>query len=377
MDEGGTLGVDRVCCLLHNLLPGGSARQWLHLLSDHVRAGGQATIVAPPGPLSAPAAAAGIELIAIDWNAVPPQAHDALWHIVAGHDAAIVHWDHGVMAAFAPALAACRRALLVVHQAPDALARWFGPEILPSTRGPLVRAAGDERAGVLVRGESHRRRVATAFDLPEAKLSILPASIPLAAVPFQPGDGPAVEVLALVRLSPEKAAVGQLAVALTRTRLQAGRRCRLTIAGEGPWRVEAEALCEHRLSPGAWRIEAAPADPIARLASADLVVAQGLTTLEAAALGRPVVVARAIDADNAAGAVLRPDRYPLAAQDPFGRPALCADPARIWEELEAMDAGQLRELRTLVENRNSLPVASRALAAVLASTARGAPASRP
>lgn len=368
MGEGGTLGVDRVCCLLHNLLPGGSARQWLHLLSEHVRAGGQATVVAPPGPLSALAAAAGIELIAIDWNAGPPQGHDALWHVVAGHDAAIVHWDHGVMRAFAPALAACGRALLAVHQAPDALARWFGPEIIPSTRGPLVRAVSDERAGVLVRGESHRHRVATAFDLPEAKLSILPAAIPLASIPFQPRSIAPVEVLALMRLSPEKAAVGQLAVTLTRTRLRAGHRCHLTIAGDGPWRAEAETLCERRLPPGSWRIEAAPADPIARLAAADLVVAQGLTTLEAAALGRPVVVARAIDADSAAGTVLRPDRYPLAAQDPFGRPALCDDPARLWEELDAVDDDQLRELRGLIESSNDLPIASRALAEVLANT---------
>lgn len=369
MDGEGALGVDRVCCLLHNLLPGGSARQWLHLLSAHVRAGGEATIVAPPGPLSAPAEAAGIDLIEIDWEAGPPQGHDALWHVVSGHDAAIVHWDHSVMKAFAPALAACGRAVLAVHQAPEALARWFGPEILPTTRSPLMRAIIDRHAAVLVRGKSHRKRIATAFDLPEASLDILPASIPLDAIPFQARGGPATELLALIRLSPDKAAVGQLAVALARSRLAAGNSCHLTIAGDGPWRAEAQALCERRLPPGSWRIEAAPADPIARLAAADLVVAQGLTTLEAAALGRPVVVARALDADSAAGAVLTPDRYPLAAQDPFGGPALCDDPAQIWEELLAVDEDRLRQLRALVESRNSLPVASRALAKALAGTA--------
>jgi hypothetical protein len=229
---------------------------------------------------------------------------------------------------------------------------------------------------VLVRGESHRQRIATAFDLPEASLDILPASIPLAPVSFQPRGGPATELLALIRLSPDKAAVGQLAIALTQSRLAAGNSCHLTIAGDGPWRAEAQALCARQLPPGSWQIESAPADPIARLAAADLVVAQGLTTLEAAALGRPVVVARATDTDSAAGAVLTPDRYPLAAEDPFGRPALCDDPARIWKELLAQDEDRRRELRVLVESRNSLPVASRALATALAGTASPA-AARP
>jgi hypothetical protein len=233
MDESGTLGVERVCCLLHNLLPGGSARQWLHLLSGHVQAGGGATIIAPPGPLSVAAGTAGIELVEIDWDDEPPHGDDALWHVVAGHDAAIVHWDHRVMNAFAPALTACGRALLTVHQTPDALARWFGPEIVPATRAPLIRAVNDRHAGVLVRGESHRSRVATAFDLPAESLDILPASIPLAAIPFQPRAGQPTELLALIRLSPDKAAVGQLAVALARSRLAAGNPCQLAIAGDG------------------------------------------------------------------------------------------------------------------------------------------------
>jgi hypothetical protein len=370
MSEGGALGVDRVCCLLHNMRAGGSARQWLHLLSEHVQAGGRATVVAPRGPLSAPAQAARIETIEIDWNAGPPQAHDALWHVVAGHDAAIVHWDHGVMKAFAPARAACGRAVLAVHQAPHALARWYGPEIIPSTRAPLVRALNDEHAAILVRGETHRQRIAAAFELPEASLDILPASIPLSSISFRPRTGTPVEVLALMRLSPEKAAVGQLAVALTRTRLAAGHPCRLTIAGEGPWRAKAEALCRRELPLGSWGVEFAPPDPIGRLAAADLVVAQGLTTLEAAALGRPVVVARAVGESSAAGAVLTPESYPLAARDPFGRPTLRADPIRLWEELLAVDDGQLRKLRKLVESHNSLAVASRALASTLAGTAR-------
>src|ERR1700709_2831034 len=123
MGRRGALDVDRVCCLLHNLLPGGSGRQWLQLLSAHGPAGGEATIVAPPAPLSASAEAAGIELIEVYWEDGLPQGHDALWHVVGGHDVAVVPRDHGVMKAFAPALTAGGRAVLAVNQAPEGMGR--------------------------------------------------------------------------------------------------------------------------------------------------------------------------------------------------------------------------------------------------------------
>lgn len=362
------LGVDSVCCLLHNLIPGGSARQWIHLLGEHVRDGGRAAIVAPPGPLAEPARAAGIEVFAIDWEEGVVQGHDALWHLVSGHDLAIVHWDHGVMWALPPALSACGRAALVLHQAPDTLARWLPAEAVAAMRPPIVRAIDDKRAVALVRGASHARRVATAFGVREEDLDILPASIPLASVPFRPAPDEPVEILALMRLSPEKAPIAQLAVALTRARLDGGRRCRLTIAGAGPWQQQAVALCRRGLPPGAWRVEGAPADPLARLAAADLVVAQGLTTLEAAALGRRVVVARTAGADRASGVVLTPAGYDLAGRDPFGLPPLSEDVERLWEDLLALRAEDLEAIRTLVERHNSLEAASAALADALRAT---------
>lgn len=362
------LRVHAVCCLLHNLVPGGSAWQWIHLLERHVQAGGRATILAPPGDLAAPARAAGIEVVHVDWEDLPSNFDQGPWSVVGAHDAAIVHWDHGVMEAFAPALSACGRAALVLHQAPHALARWFGPEILPATRISLDRALAEKHAVVLVRGEWHRRRVASAFDIPAPELSVLPASIPMPPGPFCPKREDPKEILALMRLSPDKAAIGQLAVALTRARLEAGQACRLTIAGDGPWRDEATALCRRSLPPGAWRIETAPGNPIARLAASQLVVAQGLTTLEAAALGRRVVVARAVDESRAAGIVLTPDRYDVAARDPFGRPPLTEDADRLWKEILAVDNEDLRALRELVERHNSLEVTSRALGHALATT---------
>jgi hypothetical protein len=366
------LGVEAVCCLLHNLVPGGSARQWIHLLGHHVQQGGRATIVAPPGALEEMAVAAGIEVHPFAWDDRTPDGCEELWPLVSRHDVAIVHWDHRVMHTFEPALRACGRAALVLHQAPHALARWFGPEILPGARVPLDSALAERRAVVLVRGEWHRRRVASAFDLPERELRILPASIPLPSMPLRPVAAEPKEVLALMRLSPDKAAIGQLAVELVRARLAAGRDCRLTIAGDGPWRSDAVALCERRLPPGSWQVEGAPSDPIARLAASELAVAQGLTTLEAAALGRRVVVARAIDEGRAAGTVLTPERYDVAARDPFGQPPLTDDAEGIWREVLAVGRADLHALRDLVARHNSLDTSSRALADALATTTRRA-----
>ena len=362
------LGDEAVCLLLHNLVPGGSGRQWVHLLGDHVRRGGRATIVAPWGPLGETAKAAGINVVHHGWHERTPHGCDGLWPIVADHNVAVVHWDHRVMHAFEPALATCGRAALTVHQAPQALSRWFGPEILTSARLPLERAVAARRATALVRGGWHRERVASAFGLPESQLRILPASIPLPPPPARPASAVPGEVLALTRLSAEKAAIVQLAADLVRARLDSGEECRLTVAGEGPWRDGALELCARHLPARAWKFEAAPADPIDRLAAADLAVTQGLTTLEAAALERRVVVARPLDEDHAAGVVLSPAGYDAAAGDPFGRPPLSDDPRQLWREILALDDRDLRQLRQLVAQRNSLAGTSSALGEALRST---------
>src|SRR5882672_8732802 len=104
MARPGALGVDSICCLLHNLVPGGSGRQWVHLLGRHVEHGGRATIVAPPGPLAEPAGAAGIELVPFSWGDDEEGFDlDRLRSVAGGHEVTVVHWDHRVMEAFAPA----------------------------------------------------------------------------------------------------------------------------------------------------------------------------------------------------------------------------------------------------------------------------------
>jgi hypothetical protein len=365
MSDRGELGVAAVCCLLHSLVPGGSTWQWVRLLGRHVAQGGRATIFAPDGPLGQPARAAGIEVIPTSWD----HAFDrGLWSSVGEHDVAVVHWEQGVMDVFARALATCGRAVLAVHGTPQAVTRWFAPPMPVKASRTLELAVAEPHAVALARGEAHRRKVATAYGVPEGALRILPASVPLPSLPFRPTQGEPREVLAMTRLAPGKETIPRLAVELVRERIDAGKACRLSIAGDGPLRMEAVALCERRLRRGSWQIESAPEDPMARLAAADLVVAQGTTTLEAAALGKRVVVARSLGARGASGAALTPDSYDQAARDPFGDPGVTEDAARLWQEILALDETDLSALRHLVERYNSIEVASRTLGEALAAT---------
>jgi hypothetical protein len=347
--------VTSICCLLHSLAPGGSTWQWIRLLERHVGKGGRATIFAQPGVLAETTKSYGIEVIPTSWGENGPNGR--IWGTVAEHDATIVQWEQGVLDVFPRALQASRCAALAVHGTPQGVARRLAPPT-PMRARPVV----------LVRGEAHRRKVASAYAVPSETLHILPAAFALPLLPFRPGASEPREVLAMTRLAPDKTAIVRVAVELVRERLTNGNPCRLTIAGDGPWRPDAVDLCERRLPPDSWRIEGAPEDPLARLAASDLVVAQGTTTLEAAALGRRVVVARSLGARQASGVVLTPERYDDAARDPFGDPRVTEDATRWWSELLALDETDLTVLRQLVERHNSLEGSSRSLDEALATT---------
>ena len=333
------------------------------------RGRGRATIVAPRGPLSEVARRAGIVLVDRPWSQDPREDAESVRRLVSGHDAAVVHWDHLVMHSLEPALSACGHGALVIHQTAAMHSRWFGPEILASARDPIDRALEDPHAAILVRGDSHRGILAGELDLPAASLRILPAAIPVPPQPSVPASGRAREVLALTRLSHEKAAIVRLAAELTRARLDRGLPCHLSIAGDGEWRAGMKSVCEELLPDGAWRLESSPWDPIRPPSASDLVIAQGQTTLEASALERRVVVARTVDGDRAAGVVVTPDRYDVAARDPFCRPPLSSDPEELWREVDALEVEDLRALRALVERHNGLEAGSLALREALADTA--------
>jgi hypothetical protein len=310
---------------------------------------------------------AGIGVVELPWHELPA-GRAGLAEVLSEHEVAIVHWDQGVMWAFELALRVCGRAALSLHQSPRMMERWFGPEVVRRARQPIERAIADPHAVALVRGRAHAARVAAELGLPADGFHELPASIPLPGATARPARDEPREILALTRLSPEKAGLVRLAAELARARLLDGYACDLAVVGAGPWRSEAVRLCESTLPPGSWRLEEPPEDPFARLAEADLVVAQGQTTLEAAALERRVVVARTVLKDRAGGIVLTPDRYEHAAHDPFGRPPLRHDPGRLLDEALAQPAADLHSLRGLVERRNSLEVGSQALAEALAQT---------
>jgi hypothetical protein len=343
------LGADSICCLLHNLIPSGSARQWIHILERHVATGGRATIVAPDGPLAGWAREAGIEVVDHDWDAGTPTGAVAA---LDGHDLAVVHWDPGVASSVATVLEHCPRVLLSAHRPPNDF---------DGAREALVAVAAAPHAAILVCGEIHRRRMTDYFDLPLDAVEILPASIPADWIAYEPFLGEPEEILALVRLAPEKLEVPILAANLVRARRAAGYECRLSIAGEGDAHDEVLAYCERWLPADAWSVEPAPPDPLARLAAAPLAVARGLTTLECAALGRRVIVAHPAGPNTAAGTVLTPGRYDEAARDPYSYPYVTRDSERLWADVLAVDADELRGLRDLVAEHNSIETAIRAL----------------
>lgn len=366
MGEPGGEAFGKVCCLLHDLGPGGAAWQSIRLLAGHVERGGAATIFAQPGSLAEVAQGAGIDVRPVGWGEGGDQ--DRIWRTVGEHDVAIVQWELGPVEIFARTLERCGRAALAMHGAPQGVVRRFAPPAPMKLRRAVERATTDPRAVALVCGAAHRRKVAAAYGIPADALRVMPPSVPLDELSFDPTPGKPVEMLAMTRLAAEKMPIVRLAVELLCERLAEEGECVLAVVGDGPRRAEAIELCERRLPPGSWRIEGAPTDPIARLAESDLVVAQGTTTLEAAALGRRVVVVRSLGARGASGAVLTSENYDEAARDPFGDPRVTEDVKALWEETLALDESALAALRALVEAHNSPRRTLQAFDAAVATT---------
>jgi hypothetical protein len=366
MSEPGSEAPRRICCLLYDLGPGGATWQSIRLLAGHVKRGGQATIFAQPGSLAEIAQGAGIDVWSVTWGNSGDEGK--IWRAVREHDAAIVQWELGPIESFARALEECRHVALAVHGAPQTTSRRLAPPAPMKLRRALEQAATNPRAVACVCGAAHRRKVAAAYGIPTDALQVVPPFVPLDKLSFRPRTAEPREVLAMTRLGPEKMSIVRVAVELVGKRLAGGHECRLAVAGDGARRGEAVELCERRLPRGSWRIESAPGDPTARLAEADLVVAQGVTTLEAAALGRRVVVARSLGAHEASGAVLTPENYDEAACDPFGDPSVSENTGKLWDETQAINEEALTALRRLIETYNSPERASQALDDALAQT---------
>ena len=294
MGEPGSEASRKICCLLHDLGPGGATWQSVRLSGCPRETRRVAlTICAQPGSLAEAAVKrAGIEVLDVRWG--EDGKYDSIWRCVAGHDVAIVQWELGLVDVFARVLKECSRVALAVHGAPQTVNRRLAPPGPMKLRRAVERAVTDQRANVIVCGAIHRRKVANAYGVPADALQIVPTSAPLDELNFRPAGREPREVLAMTRLAPEKMSIVRLAVELLGARLSSGHQCPGVLAGDGPRRAEAAELCERRLPRGSWRIEGAPAEPLARLAEAELVVAQGATTLEGGGVGsagrrRPLV----------------------------------------------------------------------------------------
>ena len=144
------LGVESVCCLLHNLIAGGSARQWINLLGaprrgrrpgDDRRAGRAALGRRRGWPGSRPSTSPGPTAARRGpRRAAAPRSPATTWRSSTG--------TTSVMDAFEPALEACGR--VGAHPAPgpgSARRAGSGPRSCPAARAVVERALADPRRG--------------------------------------------------------------------------------------------------------------------------------------------------------------------------------------------------------------------------------------
>jgi glycosyltransferase involved in cell wall biosynthesis len=343
-----------ICCVIHDLQIGGTARLYLDLLSRIKETGCDVTLVAGPGPLAEPARYLGLQVATIDWAASPAETYAVVEAAAQGHDAGEILCDPALVHVLPALLGACGRAALALHSDIPGVRAWFGEAAMRRLvlwARALVRSPA---GGVLTRGRRHRRDAAALLSVEEEELAVVPPGVAADQIDFDPAPGEPGRVVALTRLSPEVAARVDAAIELVAAGLQAGRPCRLELVGDGPWKNQALRLCAARLPRGAWQHRPATLDPLAAVRGADLVVATGLTGLEAAAAGRPVAIARRTD-DGAGvvGPLLTPETYRLYTDDIYGFDVPATAPTAVWSQRDALTSDDLRTLRRLVETENS------------------------
>ena len=222
------------------------------------------------------------------------------------------------------------------------LARWHGPEVAARRQGHPRTGAWPTRP----RWSSSEARPIAASSRPpsasaRAELRILPASFPLPLFSPRPEtrrDPGADPALAREGRDPPTRRRARRGGPRRGASLPPDRRRRRDRPASGS-RRSAPIVCR----PGTWRFEDAPADAIARLAAADVVVAQGSTTLEAAALGRRVVVARSV------GERAAPPESSFARRTTTTRPATRSGTPRLTTDSGGCGRGCSTSTRTTCE----------------------------
>ena len=363
-----------VLCVVRDLAIGGVPRLYVDLCARLAARGVRATLCAGDGPVSAEARAAGVSHVVLDWTRGRRSAFDT----VAGTaremraDAALVLCDPLLVPLVPAALAEGGRVAIAVHSEAESLANeWFAPRQVDALREMVNALVATGSGRMVARGAAHAERVSALLGVSREELGILPPGVRIEELPFRPRERRGEDtVLALTRLSPEVASRLEAAVELVAGGLAAGRACRLRVVGDGPWRADAIELLRARLPDDAWEAEGLTDDPYGAILSADVVVASNLSSLEAAALGRPVVGVRRYAVDgNALGPLITPATFPLLSGDIFGTSLPAADPAEVWRALDSVDAGMLAEVRGSVERCNSAEAQMESVLAILSGLA--------
>jgi hypothetical protein len=361
-----------LCVVIRDLGLGGTSWLYVDLLSRAVRQGIRSTLVAAPGPLYETAARAGIELVDVDWSDPRVETYDVVARATHAHDVGVLLCDPALVHSLAAVVASCDRALLALHSDARGIREWFGEPALSRLASIAQSLVASPGTAVIARGLVHRNECARLLDVEEWRLPIFTPGVAVDRIGFDTTGGEPGRVVVLTRLSPELAPRVHAGIELVAAGLVAGRDCRLELVGDGPWRDGALEACRARLPEDRWRCLPATLDPVAGIRAGSLAIGTGLTTLEAVAAGRPVVVARRTnDGAGVVGPLVTPQRYDLVAEDIHSVAVPAVEPDRVWTELDSLDEADLAELRRKVETRSSGDAQLASLLALLGRLDRG------
>ena len=245
--------------------------------------------------------------------------------------------------------------------------QWFAPDQLERLAVVARAVTGGHAAGIFSIGRRQAADNAALLGVEPAAIGVLTPAIEVARFPF--GHAPREPVvLTVARLSGEKRWAIDAGIALTAERLGAGHDARLDVIGDGPWREQALELCDAALPAGAFRFLGSSLEVAAHMQRAAVVLATGISALEAMATGRPVVLGRPLSDDTTLpGPVLEQDNFDAAKAASFsGTKFPGVAPAAVWRRIDALAPDDLRALRLRVEREHSTDAAAESLLAMLA-----------
>ncbi len=333
--------------LLRPTLALGGVETRLVTLAEALRdAGGEATMLAGPGPL-APRARACARLQVVDWAGLGDRAVDRIVENAAAGQACAVLACEPVLLRTVPRLAARVPVVLGLHGRGDRNRMGFGlagGRRLPEAIG-LLAASG--RVALYGTSAVQARANARLLGIADAAIRAVPNGVAAPPAPREVSHGPACRVAVVCRLAPEKLNNVRAAVELAGAGRAAGRPVVLDVHGSGPAAGFVRRLLARRLPAGSWRLHGTAPDGLAAAAAADVVVATGRAAVEALVMGRRVVAAKSLsDPRGQLGPLVTPATFDAVAAENFGwrsRPALAAED--VWSAIEAVGPDDVAAVR--------------------------------